>query len=165
MSRDLLREELEKDLGSKVNMMTMGTCRNWLWITVEDREQVTRKVAGAALVRLNKTGATYVVRQFFNDTGMRYLLVKSKEPAKLLTALTTDSPNHWKVRGTEKFSGTHCRAWVTEAHQPSQWLWDLNWERVPGSLHPPIWIEGSNPPLFAVKPNECQICYNEDHNT
>ena len=152
-------------MGCKVNMMTMGTCKNWLWITVDDRVQVIKKVADAALIRLNKTGAVYVIRHFFKDTAIRYLLVKSKEPSKLTTLLAPPHENHWIIQGAEKFSGIYSRVWVTEAHRPERWQWDLDWETTPGAPYPPHRIEGSNPPLWAVRPSECQVCYNEDHST
>jgi len=165
-ARDRFRDELAKALGCEVKMETMGSCKAWLWLTVEERENVMTRLANTAIIRLRGINALYVIRQFARDTRIRHLILKTHNVSvgdSFKDKLQQGAGNSWEVLGLSKFSKIWTKAIFCLA-EDTEWDWDLPWDRVPGSLHPPIPYPGLTPTLMASKPYECQLCYNEDHN-
>ena len=162
--RDILATLLAKELNCEVKMKTMGSCKAWLWITVEEKESITRRITETALIRVNSKSALYVVRQFGEDPNIRYLLARADASKAVEAKIASATAEIGKPVAIEKFGKDWARIMFVEV-KTSAWKWDLEWERTPGSVHPSLAIDGTSPTIWASKPYECQICYNEDHPT
>ena len=168
-SRDELAKALEADLGSKVLMKTMGSCKDWLWVTVDERETVVKRVQGTAAVKVNKTGASYIIRQFSTDRRLRHLLITMREGlpkrAEELIPVLNSYDARWEAVSAEPFSKMQYRVLFHIKDETTDWPWDFAWERDVGALYPKPTLPGSSPSVWGVKPHECQCCFNEDHST
>lgn len=169
-SRDLLREALETELATKVNVETMGACKDWLWYTVDESTAITSKLERTALIMVNRTKALYVIRQMRPDLGVRHLFMRAANSSGVTVqnalefirkSIGTAYP--WVPMACEKATQNSLRMVFRNCAptETNSWPYDLPWERIPGSLHPETPFLNSG--MYSKKPYECQLCYNEDH--